>query len=42
MELEVGGVREAFIAVRALEGSLARMSAFMLLRKKKRRQMKNS
>lgn len=31
MELEVGGVCKAFIAVRALEGSLTRVGAFMLL-----------
>lgn len=42
MELEVGGVCKAFIAVCALKGSLARMGAFMLLReiKKKRKTVK--
>lgn len=38
MELEVGGVCEAFIAVGALEGSLARMGALMLLMKREKTQ----
>lgn len=38
MELEVGGVCKAFIAVRALEGSLTRVGAFMLLIEKQQEQ----
>lgn len=38
MELEVGGVCEAFIAVGALKRSLPRMGAFMLNTIKKRTQ----
>lgn len=34
VELQVGGVCKAFIAVCALKGSLTRMGAFMLLTKK--------
>lgn len=34
MELKVGGVCKAFIAVRALKGSLTRMGTLMLLAEK--------
>lgn len=43
MELEVGGVGKAFIAMCALKGSLTRMGAFMLqteIKKTKNKEVK--
>lgn len=40
MELEVGGVCKAFIAVCALKRSLSRMGAFVLITKKIRHEKK--